>query len=348
MNASLLDLDDVSPMDREKAASALARIQLDEIRDPSGTAFGEAYDMLASFFAERGEMEDRSALAGFVRDRVLRYGEGMEGTYHLITAREGGVLLGARDCYVDVDLQRGLCLVALSHSFVAPAARRSGVAAVFRALPVTLARRVLLERFGHALPTLVAAEMEPVDPEQPDTIVRLIAYGRSGFSVLDPQRFRYSQPDFRNEPGASHTGIALLGVVRPVGLPNDALPVEVVEEFPRLFHTCHRMYLPPEQVDASENHAMRWLAEDAAPVPLLPLPTGRDTLHRLAPLVRGAVLPLYPPGLRGPDARFGNPAEELAAILRGGTTRAPWPGRCHDAARPPTPSVRPLGRPKRR
>lgn len=317
MNDALLDLADVSPLDHEKAAAALARITLEEVRDPSQPAFGEAYDMLASFFADRGEMEDRAAIAGFVRDRVLRYGDGIDGTYHLVTARENGVLLGVRDCYVDVDLRRGMCLVALSHSYVAPEARRSGVAAVFRALPVTLARRVLTERFGRTLPTLVAAEMEPVDPDQPDTIVRLIAYGRSGFCVLDPQRFRYSQPDFRNTPGAAHTGIALLGVVRPVDLPTDALPVVIVEEYPRLFHTCHRMYLPASQVDPSENHAMRFLAADTRPVPLLPLPTGRENLERLRPLVRGAVLPLYPPGLRGPDPHFGNPEAEIARIIRG-------------------------------
>lgn len=51
------------------------------------------------------------------------------------------------------------------------------------------------------------------------------------------------------------------------------------------------------------------------PVQLLPLPIGRDTLARLAPLVRGAVLPLYPVGLRGPDSTNGDPVEELARIL---------------------------------
>jgi hypothetical protein len=192
------------------------------------------------------------------------------------------------------------------------------VGALLRAVPVTLSRQVQTERLGAPIPTLVAAEMEPVDPDDPDTIVRLIAYGRSGFSVLDPQRFRYSQPDFRCLPGAAHTGIALLGVVRPLGLPPGPLPAAACAAYPTLFHVCHRMYLPASQVDPSAEHAFRTLAESPEPVALLPLPTSRADLTGLAPLVRGAVLPLYPPGLHGPNPSFGDADEEFRRVLAWG------------------------------
>lgn len=295
-----IDTEDVAPLDRPKATAAAGRLRIAEITDPDGAAFDDAYVMLDGFFAPKGELEERSVLARFVRDRLLTYGEGLTGSYHLVGAWDGDRLVGVRDCYVDVDEVLGLCLVALSHSYVVPEHRRTGLGALFRALPLTLARRALAERYGRALPTLVAAEMELYDPARTETLVRLIAYGRSGFGVLDPQRFRYAQPDFGARPDAAHTGIAMLGVVRAIGLPQDAVPVEVAAAFPRLFHVCHRMYLPRGRVDPSEVHALATLLRRPEPVRILPLPTGPDELDRLAPLVREVVLPLYPPGLRGP------------------------------------------------
>lgn len=312
-----LDLDDVAPLDREKAAAAVASVRFDLVTDPDGPAFDAAYRLMDTFFGPRGELEDRAALADFVRRRVLDFGPGLEGVYHLVVAWDRDRLVGVRDCYVDIDHTHGVCVVALSHSLVVPEARRTGVAAVLRALPVTLARRVLAERVGRPVPTLIAAEMEPVDPDAPDTIVRLVAYGRSGFSVLDPTRLRYSQPDFRElGPEAAHVAIPLVPVVRPIGVPEGPLPAGLAAAYPRMFHACHRLYLPAARVDPSQSWAMRWLGD--APVPLLPLPTGADTLDRLAPLVRGAVVPLYPPELRGPDPAFGDPVDELARV------RAAW------------------------
>jgi hypothetical protein len=312
--SDLLDLGDVTPLDRPKAEAALGRIRLEDIRDPDSPAFHAAYDLLDAFFGPRGEMEARAALAGFVRAPRIPFAPGLEGHYHLVAAWDGDTLVGARDMYVDIDHERGVCVVALSHSLVIPEWRRSGLAAVLRALPVTLARRTLDAAVGRPLPTLVCGEMEPVDPANLDTVVRLVAYGRSGFSVLDPARFRYSQPEFRDLEGAAHTGIPLLGIVRPVGplAGLDALPAALAAAWPRLFHGCHRTYLPAARVDPSDAHCVAHLGD--SPVPLLPLPVGADTLDRLAPLVRGAVIPGYPPGLRGPEPHYGDPAVELAAV----------------------------------
>ncbi|GDX82507.1 hypothetical protein LBMAG42_43180 [Deltaproteobacteria bacterium] len=317
---ALLDANDLSPHDRAKGIATLSHLRLAEVYDPHSLAFHQCFTMLEGFFGPRGEMEDRAALMRFVAERVIDYGGGLEGTYHLIGAWAGDELVGVRDCYVDLDRQNGFSIVALSHAYVAPAWRRSGLGAILRALPVTLSRRVQTERLGTTVPTLVAAEMEPVDPDNPDTIIRLIAYGRSGFSVLDPQRFRYSQPDFRCSPGAAHTGIALLGVVRPLGLPEGPLPVELCAAYPTLFHACHRMYLPASQVDPSSSHAFDTLAAWTEPVRLLPLPTGRGDLSGLAPLVRGAVLPLYPRGLWGENAEFGLAEEEFLRVVEWGAS----------------------------
>lgn len=336
MSHDLLDPADLAPLDRAKGVEALRRVRIEEVRDPDGAAFDACFAMLDSFFGPRGEMEERRALQRFVADRVLHYGDHLEGTYHLVGAWSGSELVAVRDCYVDLDRAHSVSIVALSHAFVAPDWRRSGLGALLRAIPVTLARRMQTERLGRPVPTLVAAEMEPVDPDDPATIVRLLAYGRSGFSVLDPQRFRYSQPDLRCPLDAAHTGLPLLGVVRPLGLGGLTLPVEVCAAFPTLFHACHRMYLPASQVDPSANHAFATLASSSDGVALLPLPTDRRSLAPLAPLVRGAVLPLYPPGLRGPDPRFGDPAAEFLRVEAWGLGTVDWT--CHPTAgNPPEP-----------
>lgn len=309
-----IPLADIAPLDRPKAEVARQRFQLREVHDTSSHEFHAAYDMLASYFLDQGELEEREVLAGFVRQRILTYGEGVDGTYHLLTAWDGDQLAGVRDCYVEIDRRVPVCLVSLAHAYVAPPWRRTGLAALFRALPVTLARTVLDERLGHSLPAMVVAEMEPADPEHPETVVRLLAYGRSGFSVLDPRRVPYSQPDLRTQPGAVHTALPLLGVVRLMGL--DAVSVPVAAAFPHVFHTTHRMYLPASCVAPSETHVYAALHASAEPVPLLELPRDTASLHTLRPLVRGAVLPLYPPGLRGPSPEYGDPDEELERIVR--------------------------------
>jgi hypothetical protein len=292
-----VDPADIAPADRGKALAAADALTVREIRDPDDPAFDAAYDLLDAFFGPIGELEDRAVLARFTRERTLHYGPGLWGTYHLVGAWHGAELVGVRDCYVDIDESLGVCLVALSHSFVVPAWRRSGLGALFRALPVALARE------AGPRPTILAAEMELVEPSRPETVVRLVAYGRSGFGVFDPGRFQYSQPDFRAPPGASHTAIPMLGVVRLLGLGPSEVTPDVAAAFPRLFHVCHRMYLPPSRVDPSEHHALDTLASSTAPVRVLALPTGMTDEAALAPLLRSAVLGRYPVGLRGPADR---------------------------------------------
>lgn len=312
MRTLTVDPADLSPLDRPKALPALERYRLERVERAPSPAFDAAYEMLASFFLARGELEERSALIRFIEDGVLPFGPGLEGHYHMVVAYDGDELVGVRDCYAELDLEQGVCLVALSHSFVAPEHRRGGLAALLRAVPLGLARQTVRERFGRPVPTLVIAEMESVHPDEPETVVRLLAYGRSGFRVMDPRRMPYSQPEFRDLAGVPWTGIPLLGVVRSDF--EDALPVELAAAFPRLFHSCHRLYLPRTKVDPSEAHALQALRTSPEPLPLLPLPRSLAELDLLAPLLRGRVMPLYPRGLQGPDPRFSDPDEELQRL----------------------------------
>jgi hypothetical protein len=307
----MFDPDDLAPLDRDKARTALDRVELREVHDPEGPEFAAAYELLASFFAARGELEPRAALQEFVRDGLETF-PGVASSYHLVGAWEGDELVGVRDCYVDVDLGARRCLVALAHALVVPRWRRRGLAGVLRALPVTLGRHAAVRHLGAPVPTLVVAEMEPADPADPDTVVRLVAYGRSGFGVLDPARLPYSQPDLRDEVDPHFSALPLLGVVRTVGV-TEVTP-ELAASFPLLFHVTHDLYLPPERVAPSRDHALHTLAAGAGPVAVLPLPTSPDDLSRLRPLVRSAVLAYYPPGLRGPDPHLGDAEAEFRAL----------------------------------
>lgn len=312
-----LNLADVAAPDRDKVAAALPRYRLEVVRDPQSPAFLQAWAALEGFFGPRGELEARDALEGFVRDGLLPYDDGMYGHYRLIVAWEGETFAGVRDCYIDFDPVAKLCVVALSHSWVAPAHRRSGLAAIFRALPVSLSREIIADNPGVAdFPVLVIAEMEPVTADDPNSVVRLVAYGRSGFAVMDPQRMPYSQPDFRQTADSPFNSIPLLGVVRWVGHEGaTGLPPHMAAGLPRLFHQAHRKYLPRDRVDPLEVHALRTLSRQEALVSLLPLPQSTRDLDALAPLVKSAVLAAYPPMLRGDSSELGDPSTELAQVL---------------------------------
>lgn len=292
-----VDLADLAPLDAAKGAAAAERFRLVDLADGDDPAFDACWELLAGEFLARAELEDREVLRGFLRQRTLTYGGGRHGTYHMIAAYEGDRPVGARDCYVDLDPGLRTCLVALSHVLVVPDCRRTGLAALLRTAPLTLARRALADRPGW--PVLVVAEMDPVDPAVPDSVVRLVAYGRSGFAALDPRRLPYSQPLLGSEvQDLAVTALPMLVVVRPVGM--DRVLPAAAELFLELFHGTHRMYLAPDRVDPSDAHARRALHASADPVPLLPLPRDVGDVAALAPLVRDAVLPLYPPGLQGP------------------------------------------------
>ncbi len=299
----ILDPDDVAEADRAKVREALGRFRVETVAD-TGATFGRVYDLLDSYFGPKGELEARDVLAGFVENRGLPYGNGMEGHYRLLAAWDGDELVGARDLYVDLDLSARVCVVALSHSYVVPHARRSGLAALFRAVPVSLARALTHERLGPGEPAeiLVGAEMEPIS-DDPGSIVRLVAYGKSGFVAIDPVRLPYSQPDFRDlEPDSAHLAIPLMPIIRWLGHEHATeIPVWLAAAFPRLFHSCHRQYLPRERVDPSEVHALRALTRSRLPVALLQLPHRLDDHDRIAPLALARVHAAYPRILRGPS-----------------------------------------------
>lgn len=277
-----------------------ARFRGTEIRDPDGPAFDEAWAAMDGYFGAKNEIERRSVLEEWLR-RPLVAGR-VRVTYHLVAwhDRGTGALAGVRDCFVGVDVERRLCGVLLSHSFVPPDHRRSGVAALIRTCPADLARRAV-SQWGldaETTPTALCAEMEPCVPSDRGSIVRLLSYGRSGYSSVPPRVLPYCQPDFRDLAalGVPAEPIAMPLVVRWLGHEAErVLPTRLADALIESFALLHLRACEPTHVQAlaaADRAGLVRFGRDT--IPLLPLPTSVAELPLLEPLLRSRALAHYP------------------------------------------------------
>ncbi|WP_437484822.1 hypothetical protein WME75_45920 [Sorangium sp. So ce1014] len=326
----IVDPRDVCPGEGpEKVARALARFSVDEARDDA--SFDEGYRALDAVFGPKGELERREVLSAWFAGQKTDPAAPIVATYHMLLARgvDGGDgrLAGVRDCYVTLDRAARRCVVLLSHALVLPAFRRTGLAALLRAAPVALARRAIAAAGlggagGDGVEVMLAAEMEAVDPDDRDTVVRLIAYGRAGFAIIPPAVLPYAQPDFRDIAalGVTPVPLPLLAVVRQVGEEErDDIPRARAESFLRHYQTAHAAEVSPgELAPIRENALARLAAFPGERVPLIRIPRGPAEIAGLAPALRSAVMPLFPPAWRG-KAPLDDPARELERLS------AAWP-----------------------
>lgn len=318
----VVDPADASPLDRPGVEAASHVVEVVRIEDPGHPDFGQAWDLLAEEFWDRGELETKEDVAALLRAGRMEYGGGRSGRYFLFAASSDGQMVAVRSCWVDLAPDLPLVLTSLAHLWVRPSSRRTGVAALLRTLPLTWSRQVAAETGAAGWPILLVAEMDPPTVADPATLVRLLAYGRAGFSVLDPQVLPYAQPEFRAE-AADHLGFPLLGVVRPVGLPlggqGDRLvmPWPYAAAFPELFYAGHRRYVPELRVAACEHHAASRRPSAPLGVPLLALPKSPAEWPLLVPLLAGPLREAYPPPLQGPPpTTVLNLGQELAGLAR--------------------------------
>ena len=286
----------------DKARAAGARFSLEGVEGPQDPAFAQAYGALEGYFGPLGEIERREVHARFAASP--RYVRGpYEMRYHLVLARdEAGEVAGARDCTVALCAETRVCVVYLSHALVRPAYRRSGLAALFRLLPVQFGRAAI-QAAGFAqdeVDLLLAVEQEPVDPARVDSVVRLCAYGRSGFSVVDPAVLPYSQPDFRDLAalGVEASPVPLMAVVRWVGKEKAReLPARLCAAYvTHLYDGIHGSHCRAEDLAPLRDFALgRLEASGLARAPLLPLPERPEDAEALARLHQDRVVPLITP-----------------------------------------------------
>lgn len=237
---------------------------LRRVTSASDPDFEVAFAALEAEFAPRGELERREVI-----ERWLAEAD----TYRLLVARaDDGAFAGVRDFHV-IDH-----VIYLAHVLVLPPYRRSGLGALLRRAPLE----------GAADGTLVAAEMEPPSLEDPASLVRLVAYGRDGFKVIDPRVLHYRQPDFRQlRDGEVARPIPLLAVVKVLGQKGaKAIPVTLARAFVTHLYRVFGTHVRKEHLAALEAETLAPL-EGLTELALLPLP------HRVED--RAAFLPLEVP-----------------------------------------------------
>jgi hypothetical protein len=268
-----LRAEDLAPGDRSEAARDWSDVRVRRVRGADDPDFEAAYGRLWNEFGPRGEMETRSV----IRDRLAWDPARPVGrtalAYELLVLRRAGAVAAVRDHTAVVRLdERGQPLAApvvvhLSHSFVEPAQRGSGLIAWLRALPLEAARRCARAAGAPAqTPIVLVAEMEALDAAEPARLARLRSYERAGFLKLDPAAAPYAQPDFRPPEQLAHSAprsVPLALVLRRVGREHEAsVPAAEVAAIVEAIYAVYAVHVPAAALAPLRDAAARWTARE--------------------------------------------------------------------------------------
>jgi GNAT superfamily N-acetyltransferase len=268
---------DLAPGDRGVAERDWSDVAVRRVAGADDPDFALAYEQLWSEFGERGEMETPRVIAERIAWDPARPVGRHALAYELLVLRRRGVLAALRDhaAVVRLDAKQqplhGPVVVHLSHAFVVPAERGSGLAAWLRALPLQAARRAAAAAGCPAgTPIVLVAEMEPRDPARPARMARLRSYERAGFSMLDPAATPYAQPDFRVLAGGEAAAIPLGLVVRRVGREHEReMPAAEVAALVDSIYAVYGVHIPAAALAPFREAAAEWTARTPT-FPLLP------------------------------------------------------------------------------
>ena len=165
-------------------------------------------------------------------------------------------------------------VVHLSHVLVDPAWRRTGVTGWLRAWPLQTARAGLAAAgLSTNSPITLVAEMEHLDPQFPNRLIRLKAYEKAGFRKVDPSVVPYVQPDFRPPGDIDASGgprpLPFSLIVRRVGREPEAevSGAEIRELVECLYHMYGAGFREQDMAVAWQN--LRDYPGDEAMVPLI-------------------------------------------------------------------------------
>ncbi len=270
---------DLAPGDQRSAGADLGGIVFHLVESTQDPFFQIGFDKLTEIFGPRGEMETRSVLEHRFRwntapsrpSRPLFH-------YSMILALnpQGGVS-AARDytAIVHAPPERASATVHLSHLWIHPDSRRTGLAGWMRAFPVETAR-TLLARARHSIhaPITLAGEMEFPDGKDEARNIRLLAYEKAGYLKVDPRVIPFLQPDFREPSAIDASGgpqpIPMTPIIRRVG--HESETSAPASEIRTLIRDLYAMYAdtfrPSDMAPLFEK--CKSYPDGPTPVPLIP------------------------------------------------------------------------------
>ena len=260
--------DDLAPGDRDVTGRDWSDVAVHRVTDPADPDFALAYAQLWSEFGALGEMERRRVIEERLAWDPQRPAQNAALSYELLVLRYAGRLVALRDHSAVVRLDEcgrpraGPVVVHLSHAFVVPSERGSGLAAWLRALPLQTARRcaAAVGVAGHHV--VLVAEMEPPDPAKPARTPRLRSYQRAGFLLIDPAAAPYAQPDFRElQPGETPRPVPLGLVLRRVGREHESsMPAAELAAVVEAIYAVYAAHVSLAVLDPLREAAAVWTA----------------------------------------------------------------------------------------
>jgi len=189
----------LAPGDTKSLHGDWSGLELHTIRSTDDSFFETAFGALWAEFGAAGEMEQATVIAERMKWNPSQMHDGAALLYAMQLITRDGEFVAVRDHTAILLANEPGAIVHLSHNLVAPAWRRSGIAGWLRALPVSTALEALAAA-GHPLnaPITLVGEMEHFNPSNAATGIRLTAYEKAGYKMVDPELVDYWQPDFRD------------------------------------------------------------------------------------------------------------------------------------------------------
>jgi hypothetical protein len=235
----------LAPGDKKSLSGDWADIELHVVEGRNDPLFDVAYGALWQEFGSSGEMERAEVLGRRMQRNPLVFEHGAALKYCLVLLRHHDEIVAVRDHTVILHEVEAGAVVHLSHNLTTPAWRRSGITGWMRALPVSMAYDFLKEHGRPAdSPVTLIGEMEHLDSSNPATWVRLTAYEKAGFKMVNPKVVHYLQPDFRDPSVIDASGgpspVPFCLMLRRVGRENDGRIA--VKEIIRDVRALYKMY----------------------------------------------------------------------------------------------------------
>lgn len=197
-------------MRSDQTAHAISVHRVTGIDDPW---FDKGFSKLDQYFGSRGEMETRAVIAQRLRwnpaDRTGDYSQ----LYEMAVLTDADNDIAAVGDY-SVILSRSAiasgqaAVVHLSHIWVNPHKPGRGIVNRFmHELTVDAARRALQQaELPITSAITLAAEMEPIVPNNEERLRRIKRFLLGGLRLVDPTTLTYLQPDFRTPEDIDRSG----------------------------------------------------------------------------------------------------------------------------------------------